>query len=95
MKSVEIQKREKYDDRVTLAQVCGMHMEGGITVGQMRLLVKILDKVEALPKEGPTQLLLEDTEHEALLRVYNGFRFGIAHRDMIALHDAIEKAPTA
>lgn len=88
MKIFELKKRSRFDDKQVLTDVVSMHPEKGITIGGMRLLCKILDKLAATTSE----LVLEDAEHDALIRYFEAFQFAVAHSDLVALHDAIKNA---
>lgn len=88
MKTFAIQKRSQFDDKKIIKDVCSMHQERGINIDRMRLMMKVLDKVEAA--NGTVRL--EDTEHAALLDQFNSFPFAVAHRDILELHDAIKDA---
>ena len=90
MKTIELKKRSKADDRELLKQVVTMHTVNGCTVGQMRTLVKIADKLDA----ANGTLTLEDTEYETLVRYFDGFQFAMAHQDIVDLADAIKGAVT-
>jgi hypothetical protein len=88
VKSFELKKRIQFDDKKVIKDVCSMHTESGINIDRMRLMMKILDKVET----ANGSVSLEDTEHAALLDQFNGFPFAVAHKDLIDLHDAIKGA---
>lgn len=88
MKTFEVKKRSQFDDRKVLKDVCSLHSERGINIDRMRLMMKILDKVETA--EG--RVHLEDTEHAALLDQFSTFPFAVAHKDFVELHDAIKGA---
>lgn len=88
MKTIELKKRSKADDRELLKQVVTMHTVNGCTVGQMRTLVKIADKLDV----ASGTLTLEDTEYETLVRYFDAFQFAVAHQDIVDLSDAIKAA---
>jgi hypothetical protein len=88
VKTLELKKRSQFEDKKVIKDVCSLHQERGINIDRMRLMMKILDKVEA----ANGSVSLEDTEHAALLDQFNGFPFAVAHKDIVELHDAIKGA---
>lgn len=91
MKTIAITKRSKLDDKDTLRAVVSNHADKGLTVGQMRVFLKILDKIEA----ASDSLALEDAEYAALVRQFDATPFRIIHPDIVALRDAIGAATDA
>jgi len=90
MRKIELKEREKFNDKELLTTVCENHGEQGITIGEMRVLVKVLDKLQVANGE----LLLEDAEWTALHNRFNNFKFAIASYDLTELADSIEHAST-
>ena len=65
----------------------------GMNVGQMRMAMKILDKVDNLHADGVIEL--QDEEYNYLKQRFNTFPFGIVNPAIIDLADRIEAAPTS
>lgn len=64
----------------------------GLTVGDMRKRIVVMDKIEAASEAKAGYVDLEDAEHETLREVFTSGRFGLAHRDILAVADAVESA---
>lgn len=58
----------------------------GINADEMRRRCRLLD---ALEKADTDALLLEDADHELLVRLINDFQFGTAHPKLLAVIDAV------
>lgn len=67
----------------------------GITIGDIRARVKIIDKLEKAKIENVEFVDLEDTELDAFKRVINHARFPIADKFIISLADRIFEAKEA
>lgn len=65
---------------------------GGLTVGDIRKRIAIMDKIEAALQSGDGFCDLEDAD-AAILRdsLTNGI-FGLAHRDILSVVDAVAAA---
>lgn len=88
MRTVQLQKRSKFSDKDILRGVVSNHAEKGLTIGQMRLFLKILDKLDA----GGETLALEDAEYSLLIKQFDSFHFAVVHPDIVGLRDALEEA---
>lgn len=71
--------------------------QGGVTVGEMRRAIKIVDKLErhADSPTGAPVLALEDAEWEALNARVQAWPWPRLHSVYLAFGDEIEHAPTA
>ena len=63
--------------------------EKGISPAEMRKRIRILDSLDAV-KEGDDRVDFEDADYELLKSLTGQFKFNIAHRDLLAVVDAIE-----
>lgn len=92
MKYIPLRTGEKFNTKAVIGAVAGGPARQ--KVDEMRRRVRILD---ALEKEPSTHILLEDADHEHLVKLVNEFDFGVAHPDLLKIVDDIleAKAPPA
>ena len=93
MKAIPLRDEAPFKTRDVLQAVISQPAPGqGINADDMRRRCRLLNALEAAEGEA---LLLEDADHALLVQLINGFQFGTAHRDLLAvIDDVIEaKAP--
>lgn len=88
MKSFEMKEVDGTSYKEVLSKIVTFHPERGVSIAEMRPLMKILEKLE----KSNSVLELEDAEHSALLDRIDEFKFGRGHPDLIAMRDAIANA---
>ncbi len=93
MKSIALPAATEHQPRAIIKAVAETPSRDGgqqvpITIGEMRQRIRILD---ALDKSTDT-LTLEDADYDRLVALFDVFPFGMAHRDIVALADAIAGA---
>lgn len=65
--------------------------EQGVTLGEQRKRLRILDALDGLALDAK-ELALEDADHGLLAILYENHRFGMVHRGLIELGDNIKNA---
>lgn len=63
----------------------------GANVGEIRARCRVLDALDALTPDSLV-LTLEDADYATLTRAVNGFQFGLASKDLLAVLDDILEA---
>lgn len=91
MKTITLHKRSTFNDRDVLQKILSEHKVEGVTIFEMRSIVKVLDKLDS---ETDT-MDLEDEEYSTLVKYFEKFQFGIAHPDVCGLYDSIMAAEKA
>lgn len=93
MKSIALSPNTKFPTAEVLRQIVETASnDKGVTVAEMRRRFRLLDAIDAAG--GSATLLLEDADHAFLNSLMDGFRFAIVHKDLVAIHEAVEKAKT-
>jgi hypothetical protein len=92
MKAIKLEKFSEMSTKEVLTGILNglPKNSGGANIGEIRYRLGLLEKVESAEDE----LLLEDAEHGRLVDIVANFPFGIVHRDLVAIADAIENADT-
>lgn len=88
MKSIALSDNTVHQTREVIKIVLEQGTAHGMTIGEMRKRIGILDKLE----KANGVLELEDAEWQSLKEIYAQHPWRIAHRDLLAIADAIEKA---
>lgn len=60
----------------------------GTNVGDMRMRIKLLDKLEKI-EDG--KMIFEDTEFDRIKSIYASFTWRIVHKDLVNLEDELNK----
>lgn len=63
----------------------------GANIGEIRARCRVLDALDALAPDSAA-LMLEDADYATLARAVNGFQFGMASKDLLAVLDDILEA---
>lgn len=87
MKTIQLKKRSIFEDKNVLKEIISNHKTDGVKISEIRILVRILDKLES----EKDLLDLEDSEYALLVKYFENFDFGIAHPDICGLYDSIIK----
>lgn len=93
MKTISFPAATDHQPRVIIKTVVETPSHEGsqqvpISISEMRQRIRILD---VLDKSTDT-LTLEDADYDRLVALFDAFPFGMAHRDIVALADAIAGA---
>lgn len=85
MKSIEMRDGEKFKAHDVLGTIINQAGPGGIGVADMRQRIRLLDAVAAATET----LLLEDADYDRLKGLVEQFNFGLIHKDLLAVADAV------
>lgn len=89
MKSIPLNTDEKFKTREILKIVVSQPLPNqGITVDDMRRRCRILEVLEKLEDDSDV-MLLEDADHAVLVRLMNGFQFGVADSRLLKVIDDV------
>lgn len=92
MRKLALEQRPQFHDRdVLLAVLLKPQPPAGMTIGEMRLAIKIADRIES----AKDSVLLEEAEWRFLLDQYRRFPFAVVHKDLVALDEALAAATDA
>lgn len=95
MKSITLPKTAEINPLEVLATVAMSGGTQGMTIADMRQRLKIADAVDAAKKANAPCVELEDAEHGLLVRLLDVHPFAIAHKDLVAIADAVREAKDA
>lgn len=84
MKYIPFHDSDKFKTRAVIEAVAGGPRQQ--KVDEMRRRVRILD---ALEKATTTGMMIEDADHEHLVKIVKEFDFGIAHPELLRVIDDI------
>lgn len=98
MRTIELRKNGEFEERLQIlailksAPVFGDPREGmsGYTFDEVRDCLKVIDKLEAMPSDGP--LILEDAEWQTLKNRVAKVRWNIASREIVEMVEKINDA---
>lgn len=88
MRSIELSDNTQHQTRDVLKLVLEQGSAQGMNLGEMRKRMGILDKLE----KANGALELEDAEWQTLKDIYAQHPWRVAHKDLLAIADAIERA---
>jgi hypothetical protein len=88
MKTIALPKLETAPAKDFLRTVL-VNAQSGATLEEVRRRIRILDAIDSVDGDA---LTLEDADHQHLQVVYNSFKFGAVHKDIITLSAAIDGA---
>lgn len=90
MRKIILKKRKDMQDKELLKVILSKPSNPmqGFQLTEVRLSVKVLDKLEL----ATDVLYLEDEEWTALKKRIETFSYGLAHRDVVDMADAVIKA---
>jgi hypothetical protein len=78
--------KDRFKSKEILAQILSLNSgKDQLNVAEMRKRIKVLDKIEMATDE----LTLEDSEYNTLRPLVEGFNFSVAHKDLLAVLDAV------
>jgi hypothetical protein len=86
MKTIQLIEGETYKSRQVLADVVRLTPQG-VDIEDMRRRLKVLDAIEAAQGDD---LTLEDAQFDLLKTCFITFRFGIVHKELIAIADTLK-----
>lgn len=89
MKSIKLEKFEEVTSAEVLKGIVEMVPRGqGVSIGDMRWRLKMIDQIDA----SDSELLIEDADYDKLNAMVVDFPFGIVSADLVKIADAVEKA---
>lgn len=91
MKSIELSSNTEHQTREVLKIVMEQGSALGMNIGDMRKRMAIIDKLE----RANGVLELEDADWQILKDIYAQHPWRIAHKDLLAIADAIENAKSS
>lgn len=90
MKIIPLREPEgQFKSRAVFEMVLNQSPQRPLTLADMRMRGKVLDKLDA---ERGGSLMLEDAEHEALKAAASTFPWAIFHRDLMRVLEDLEQA---
>lgn len=91
MKSIKFTEYETFKTRDVIRTIIEIvpPKSGGVSAQEMRSRIRLLDRLDAAT--GDT-LELEDADHARLVHILSEFKFGVVHRELSTIIDAIETA---
>lgn len=91
MKSIELSSNTEHQTREVLKLVMEQGSAQGMNIGEMRKRMGIIDRLE----RANGVLELEDADWQTLKDIYAQHPWRIAHKDLLAIADAIENAKSS
>lgn len=90
MKYIQLVKHGQWDTRSVLKQVMNASPKG-MLLDEMRKRIKIMD---ALDEMARLTLDVDEEQFKLITGALINFQFGVAHKDLLAVIDAVLEAPS-
>jgi hypothetical protein len=89
MKKITFKAEDALDQTKMLAEAISSAPDNGYTIDQVRMGIKVLDKIEQ-SQEG--QILLEDAEHAFVLERVRAIKWRVATPGIVSFYEAVSGA---